>query len=458
MQFRGVNSLVPVAKWHKKIQTELSRLENLYLAGKVVPKAGRLFLVGNFAFRTAEKIDVFSKSAALSYALVFALIPLLTTLLAFLTAFPGLQMERENFISLLSGYLLPGVVQDAESRLSEFSQQAAAAGALSSLTFFVVVLMLFQTMEVSLNGIWGVPKARSWSLRLRTLAYFLIIAALATTAFVVVRNEFTFFTQGLAGRVVRPTQAAIFRLFQGTMNLLVAWLLFVAAIKFLPNVKVRWAAAWLGGIVAGTAWHFLKSGFTWYVNDFANYGSIYGALGAVPIFFLWVYLSFLLLLVGACLAYAADCLKTSIFKMQAEGKDYPRGFYSVVVAGEIASAFQAGSLPLSAEEISERTKLPQFCVTDAISSLQACAVVLEVTGGAEPRFVLASPSETLNLWRIVDGVSGGALQLPREPLSTPQQERVARLFTEARNSSARQLSQQNLRALMVPEQPLVALL
>ena len=437
-------------KWLGKWVAERSRLENLYRRREVVPRHGRSLLVTHFAFHTAYQADLLSKAAALSYTAVFSLVPLVTTFLAFLTAFPGLAAEREYFLGLLSHYLLPGAMQDAEVKLAEFSQQAATAGALSSLVFFVVVLMLFQTMEVALNEIWDSGKARRWAERLKTLAYFLILAGLATTALVAMRNEFTVLTEGLGGRVVPAGQQFFAAVTRVVGNLLVAWLLFVLSIKFIPNVRVRWTSALLGGIAAGTVWHFLKSGFTWYVRDVASYNTIYGALGAVPIFFLWVYLSFFLLLAGACLAYSSQQLRDSIFRKLAEGKDYPRGFYAILVAAELAKNFQAGKEPISAEELAERAGVSLFSVNDSLFWLCQAGLVIEIPGDSDCRYTMQVPPENLGLWRVIDAVSGGALQLPSGDSLTPTQSKLKELFCEQREESARAFNQLTLADFTLP--------
>lgn len=431
-----------LSSWQKRLGGTRARLERRYLIGQKVSWLGRALLIAHSTLKTAHQLDIFSKAAALSYTLVFSLVPLVTTLLAFLTAFPGLQAERENFISLLSSYLLPGAVQDVQGQLAQFSSQAAAAGALSSLVFFVMVMMLFQAMEVALNGIWDAERQRSWTERLRTLAFFLIVAGLVTTVFVVLRNELTHVTQGLAGRAIPPSEDFLSRVGSWLVSIFVAWTLFVFSIRFLPNVRVQWRPAFVGGLIAGTLWHFLKSGFTWYVQNVASYSSIYGTLGVIPIFFLWLYLSFLLLLLGACIAYAIQCLRDSIYKKQSLGKDYPRGFYSLVVAIEIAAAFERGEGALTKTELTERAKLSSFCVDDALAWLCESGVVLEVPG-ISSHYILAQPSGSVSIWAVVEGVSGGTLQVPNLNDPSPLHRRIEKIFRDARSSTVRSL-QQNL--------------
>jgi len=428
-----------ISNWSQRYRAHRDKLEQNYLRGRALPRSGALILNTHFILRTALRADILSKSAALSYTVVFSLVPLVTTLLAFLTAFPGLQNQREKFMGLLSGYLLPGAVQGVESKLAQFSDRAAAAGSLSSLIFFVLVLMLFQAMELAMNSIWDAERQRSWAERLRALAFFLILGGLSTTLFVYVREQAEVLSGNLPG-----LSEGIAMLAKTSVNLLVAWALFIVSIRFLPNVKMSWRSAAVGGVLAGTVWHFLKGSFTWYVENMANYSNIYGTLGVVPVFFLWIYLSFLVLLLSACVAYAVQNLENSIFKDLATERGYPRGFYAVLVAAEIARSFREGSAPVSSEEITRRLEVPSFCVADALQWLRQSGVVLLVTEEGAPRYMPARPGESISFQAIVSGVSGGDLLLPDTKSGQELYKRVERVFQEARNGSERVLEKHTL--------------
>ncbi len=425
--------------WSQSYSLYRRRLEQSYLRGKTLKQSGALLLYTHFILRTALRADILSKSAALSYTAVFSLVPLVTTMLAFLTAFPGLENQREKFMGLLSGYLLPGAVQGVESTLAQFSNRAAAAGSLSSLIFFALVLLLFQAMELAMNSIWDAERQRTWTERLRTLAFFLILGGLSTTLFVYVREQAELLSGSLPG-----LSEGLGKVARTAVNLLVAWALFIASIRYLPNVKMKWRAAAVGGVLAGTIWHFFKGGFTWYVENLANYSNIYGALGAVPVFFLWIYLSFLVLLLSACVAYAVQNLENSIFKDQASERGYPRGFYAVLVAAEIARAFRSGSAPVSSEEIASRLEIPSFCVTDALQWLRQSGVVLLVTEESDPRYMPARPGEAISFQAIVSGVTGGDLLLPDTKSTQELFQRVERVFHEARSGSEKVLERHTL--------------
>lgn len=431
------------------LEEKRARYELAYLRGRTLPRRARLLLYAHFVLRTSLRSEILAKSAALSYTVVFSLVPLITTLLAFLTAFPGLQNQRDNFMALLSGYLLPGAVQGVEERIAHFSERAAAAGSLSSLIFFGVVLMLFQTMELAMNSIWDAEKQRSWTERLRALAFFLILGGMATTLFVAVRERAEEFGLGqVSGASALGAAAAT------GVNIAIAVALYVLSTKLLPNVKVTWRAAVAGGAVSGVAWHFLKGGFTWYVENMASYDNIYGTLGVIPVFFLWVYLSFLLLLFSACVAYAAQNLESSIYKEQASTRGYPRGYYAVLVAAELQRAFARGEAALTSAQLARNLGIPSFCVADALHWLREGNLALQIPGGGEPCYLPARPGNQVTYLDVVTATSGSALLLA-EPEAAHSQggshEEVRRVFAHARARLEEALSSHALSSGHGPE-------
>jgi membrane protein len=401
-------------RWAQRWRNYWGRREREYLAHPIGRRRDVWPLVAYWTYVTATRKDILSKASALAYTLVFSLVPLLTTVFAFLTAFPGLESERNRFYELLSGYLLPAVVRDAQARLAEMSERAAAAGALSSLLFFAVVLLLFQTAEMAFNQIWETGTARRWGERLRAIAYFLVLGAIGASLFVVARNQMAAYAGELSLRTDAAWSASVYRWAYGVAGLLVAWVLFTAAIRILPHVRVTWAAATAGGIFAGTVWSLLKEGFTWYIENWANYNNIYGALGAVPVFFLWVYLSFLVLLAGACLAFSAQNLRELIVAERAAKDGAPLAYYTALVGRELARAFERGEEPLGRRGLAARLRMAPYFVAESLERLVKMGIAVSLSRQGEARYVLARPAHAISLWDIVGGMSEETLRLPRE--------------------------------------------
>lgn len=386
-------------------------------------------------YRELASSDLTTRASSISYTFVFSLIPLVTTTLAFLTAFPGLQSERARFMDVISNQLLPGAVQGVRDYIENFSNKAAAAGAVSSLTFLIVTLMVFQSLEGSFNKIWRIERGRSWGERAKSLAGFLTASAVAAALLVVISQKAADLTKHLT------TKGALAEIGLQLTSLLVAWTVFVVANMVLPNTKVRFRHAFVGAAIAGTAWHFLKTGFTWYVNNMAGYGNIYGTLGVIPAFFLWLYLSVALLLAGASIAFISQNLKALVERERHSSRGRARSFYAISVATALARAYRMNEAPVSAEALSIGLELDEYFVNEALDSL-CSAELVELTHkkDEQDRFWLRVPAEQLTVQRIINHVTREDLALPETQEASPLHQHLEAIFKEAQSREANVLA------------------
>jgi YihY family inner membrane protein len=376
------------------------------------------------------------RAASTAYALLFALIPLFTTSIAFFTAFPGLGAERARIEQMLFTHLLPGAAQSAREYIEQFATRATAAGAVSSLVFFVVVLTLFKSIEETFNRVWKAERARSWPQRLTLLAVFFVVGGLAITAMVVVSAEASRLSQLYAldsSRIGVAFQQAAF----AALGYASSITLFTIANKWLPNARVRWAPALVGGVIAGTLWHFLKDAFTWYVTDVASYENVYGAVAVLPVFLLWIYLTVLLVLMGGALAFVVQNHRTLIAERRMTSSRAPQhAWHAVSVLSMLARAFDAQKPPVSALELAQHLGVAQYAIAETVCPLVEAGVVLAIPAGTEQRYALGVPADKLTLGRVVVFIIGedfGLLDITSEVI-VPLCARVAVAFAEARTT------------------------
>lgn len=377
------------------------------------------------------------RAAATAYAFLFALIPLFTTSIAFFTAFPGLGAERARIENTLFTHLLPGAAQNAQHYIEQFAERATAAGTVSSLVFFVVVLMLFKSIEETFNRVWKAERARSWPQRLTLIAVFFVVGGLAVTAMIVVSGEASRLSKLYAldsSRVGVALHQAAYALLGYASSIT----LFTVANKWLPNARVRWVPALVGGLIAGTAWHFLKDAFTWYVSDVASYENVYGAVAVLPVFLMWVYFTVLLLLVGGALAFVVQNHRTLIAERRMSSSRAPQhAWHAVSVLSILARAFQEQKPPVSALDLASRLGVAQYAISETVCPLVEAGVVLAIPSGTEQRYALGVPAEKLTLGRVVALTTGEDLGLPEATPDAvaPLRARVAAAFAEAQSSS-----------------------
>jgi len=251
----------------------------------------------------AAKDELGLRATALSYNTLASLVPIFAIILAVLSG-PAFEKHRDKVLDQLAEVLIPddaakwGLV-DKEASLSQeklkktFRQEiqvlAEKQEAVSVFGFIVLVVtavLLFQATERSMNVIWRTPNARPFFIRV-AIATSLVFWGPVLLAVSVSLSEWLQSWPVLGTYFVPVVFTAS---------------LFAAFYMVVPHVKVRWAAALAGGVAAALGWEIAKLLFLFYVTRVVSYNRVYGSLGLIPMLFLWVYASWLLVLYGAELA------------------------------------------------------------------------------------------------------------------------------------------------------------
>ncbi len=241
-------------------------------------------------FREDRLAEVAGSLAFTSVLSTVPLISLVFGVFAQLPAFEDWVMAARDF---LLTHLMPDTGTALGDRLQGFATNAGSLTAVSTVFLVVSALALMATIEKNFNLLWRAARPRGLLQRitaywaLLTLAPLLLGAGLAVTDWLGTRE--------LLGLRLPPT---LFTLLPFAFEVGAFALLYGAA----PNVDTRPRHALAGALLAAVLFEIAKRGFAFYVNTFADYQLLYGALAALPVFMLWVYVSWLVILLGATLA------------------------------------------------------------------------------------------------------------------------------------------------------------
>lgn len=449
-----------ILNWLRGITSEPRRyLKHGIPPTEKVPLRSRIILGSYLLFRALYDSDMTVRAASTAYTFVFSLVPLLTTSLAFFTAFAGEQYQKK-LQSMLLTYLLPGAVDGVQQYIDQFTSRAATMGTVSSLVFFVTILLLFRSLEDTFNRIWKSERSRTWGERLQVLALFFIVGALAATAMITASHEASVLGEEIAKFDLGGLQPTLAQLGLQATGLLTAWVFFVLVNKVLPKTRVQWVPALVGGVMAGTLWQLTKSGFTWYIQDVASYGHIYGAVGTIPIFFLWIYLSMLIMLLSAYTAFVTQNFRAIVAwqRLEDQGGDQP-AYYSVAVAAMLARGFMDRHRPMTTPELAHALGFDGFYVMKALHPLTRAGVVRAVASkGEDERYLLAVPAESLSLGEVVRLATGENLEIPNAEHPSELYQRVKKIFGNATSQEDNVLERTKMKeladllpALEVPE-------
>lgn len=259
----------------------------------------------SFTIRFAGHRRLTQVASSLTFTTVLAIVPLLAVVLALFTAFPLFSEFHNALEEFLGESLLPPSVADTIMQyLNQFASQASGLTAIGSAFLVVTSIMLIMTIDQAFNEIWNVNHQRP--VRQRLLVYWAIISlgpilvGASLWASSILARESLGYIADLPGGITFILEIIPF---------LISILGFTALYMFVPNTRVYWRDALLGGFGAALVLTIMKAGFTWYISKFPTYMVIYGAFATLPIFLLWIYLSWLVILLGATVACLLPALR-----------------------------------------------------------------------------------------------------------------------------------------------------
>ncbi|WAC71094.1 YihY family inner membrane protein [Roseateles sp. SL47] len=243
-------------------------------------------------------------AGSLTFTTLISLVPLLTVALALFTAFPMFSA----FQGALEKYFLKSLVPDTIARpvlgsLTQFAAKANRLGAVGLVVLAVTALMLMLTIDRTLNQIWRVQRPRPIAQRVLvywaalTLGPLLLGGSLTLTSYLITTGK------DLVNNMPRSLVVLL-----SSVDLVVLWAAMAALFHYVPNTDVRWRHALVGAGFVAVAFHLAKQALAWYVKQVPTYSTLYGAFATVPIFLIWIYVGWSIVLLGAILAANAPAL------------------------------------------------------------------------------------------------------------------------------------------------------
>ena len=284
------------------------------------------------------------------------------------------------------------------------------------LLFWSVVKVLGH-IEASLNDIWEIKTSRSWGrkfsdyLAVMLLSPVLIIVSSSATVFVT--SQITQLTDkfGLS-TVVTPLISLGFKL----SPYVLIWILFTVIYVMMPNTKVNFKAGLIAGVIAGTIFQIVQWGYISFQIGVARYNAIYGSFAALPLFLMWVQISWWVVLFGAELSFANQNVGT--YEYEPDSLKVSPAFKKVLtlqVAHLLIKNFARGDRPLTDTEICSRLKIPIRLLHSILFDLVQSRIVTETTTGVDQRYGYqpARDINKLTIKYVVDAVEqNGSNDIP----------------------------------------------
>jgi len=238
-------------------------------------------------------------AAALTYMSLFALVPLLTVLYTMASAVPAFQGLETKMQAFMFENLMPDTSSEITAYLEEFSEQAKNLTGPGIVFLVVTAVLMLRNIEKALNQIWRASENRSPVSSFMLYWAVLSLAPVTIGLALAISTYLSSFAHVLQGYDIIGIQAFVL----SVAPLLLTTAGFTLVYLAVPNCRVPFRHTLIGGFIAACAFHLARWGFTKAVAG-SNYSIIYGAFAAVPLFLLWIYLSWNIVLMGGILVHS----------------------------------------------------------------------------------------------------------------------------------------------------------
>ncbi|MDO8768908.1 MAG: YihY family inner membrane protein [Burkholderiaceae bacterium] len=303
-------------------------------------------------------------ASSLTFTTIISIVPLFTVALAVFSVFPMFAKMQSTLQLWLVDSLIPdNISRQVLSYLGQFASKASKIGWVGALAFLITALMLILTIDIKLNDIWRVRKMRSLTRRilvywgLLTLGPLLLGMSLSLSSYAISSSKG--FVTVMPGSVNLLLNLLEFGLMSAGM---------AAMYRFVPNTPVRWSHALWGGVFVATGIELAKRVLTWYLDLVPTYSAVYGAFATAPILLIWIYVAWVIVLLGAVVAAYLPTLLSGIAR---RGGTPGWNFQLALELLQMLSLSQGagGTAGKSLEALSQELRVSDLQLEDALQTL-----------------------------------------------------------------------------------------
>lgn len=337
-------------------------------------------------------------AGSLTFATLIALVPLLTVMLAVFTAFPmfgSFQVALEKYF--LRSLVPEGIARPVLRALTQFAANARGMGTAGLLLLLATALLMMLTIDRTLSGIWRVRHPRMLAQQLLVYWAALTLGPLAIGVSLSMTSYAVSASRGLVGTL------------PGRVNLVfdvLQFALLATAIaglfRYVPNTFVRWAHAWSGGLFVACAFEVAKAGLAWYVERVGSFSAVYGAFATLPILLLWIYLGWVIVLLGAVIAAYAPSLQMRVVR----GPDTAGARFTLALEllGRLRAARSGGAHGLSLQALALAMRRDPLQIEPVLDRLIDIGWVGRLEEAGAQRHVLLGEPEHMLLQPLVQAL------------------------------------------------------
>lgn len=274
--------------------------------------------------------------------------------------------------------------------------------------FFWMVIAILGSIESSFNDIWGVPQNRSWGRKFTE--YFSIMLIGPFVVFIATGLTVAFNTQldlwAAEYRIVELADLVLQWVFK-IAPYVILWGLFSFMYLYVPNQRVKFSSGIFAGIVAGTLYQLTQWIYIRFQIGVSRFGALYGSFAALPLFIIWLQVSWTIVLFGCEIAFAHQNVETYLFEPESlKVRPSLRKLFALRIVQIAVKRFEGGEKPLTAEEIAHELGLPVRLCRNLLQELVETKILSQVSlnGSEEPSFQPARDIDTITVLYVMDAL------------------------------------------------------
>lgn len=320
------------------------------------------------------------RAASLTFYTLLSIVPVLAMLFGIAKGFGLDRLLEQELLARGQGQeeVISRMIGSAHNLLE--STKGGVVAGVGVLVLFWSVLKVFGSIEKSFNEIWGGVRERPL---LRKATDYLslsilcsVLLSISSALTVLITSEVTFFVNRV--KILEALSPAIF-LGLKLLPLMVICLLFILINVALPNVRVAFTSAVLGGVLAGTAFQLFQEVYIEFQIGVSKYNAIYGSFAALPLFLVWLQVSWLIVLLGARVAFAFQNLE----RLDTRSKFAPmamdaRRVLALLVTHRIVKHFRSADGPVGEEMLARELEVATELLSATLDDLLSCRVIVQV--------------------------------------------------------------------------------
>ena len=391
------------------------------------------FVIGLWEQFSRDKVII--RASGLAYSSLLAAVPLIAVVFALLSAFGALDDLKLKVQEFILTNLLPTRQDEIVGLLDQFTSNTAKLGFLGFAFLTLTAILLLDNVESNFNDIYHVPSRRSFFSKITAYTSVLVLGTLFMGASISISAQ----VNAMFHAGVQLDLSWISRQLSWFFTLLLAFLAFLVAYTVIPYTSVRFKSAVLGASISAVLFEFAKYFFANSAGQSVRYSTVYGSLAVIPIFLIWLYTTWIIVLLGLEVVYTHQhfltLLRSRMIRGGPEGDRVATGLRLYTL---VAQRFERGEDPPTCDQLSQRLLVPVGAVEARVGRLADVGLVRRVEMGSDTSGIV--PSMSPDKVKVSDVIAAFEPQIMEPGPNRPIEKTVNDLMSEFLDSGHERLA------------------